>query len=57
MELAEEVKELLEARSIEMGHARALLGLSAAGSRSKSRCWWQKRACPCAIPRPWSDGS
>ena len=28
MELAEEVKELLEGRSIEMGHARALLGLS-----------------------------
>jgi ParB family chromosome partitioning protein len=30
MELADEVKELLERRSIEMGHARALLGL---GSR------------------------
>jgi ParB family chromosome partitioning protein len=29
MELADEVKELLEQRSIEMGHARALLGLSA----------------------------
>ena len=29
MELADEVKELLEHRSIEMGHARALLGLSA----------------------------
>jgi ParB family chromosome partitioning protein len=29
MELADEVKELLELRSIEMGHARALLGLSA----------------------------
>jgi ParB family chromosome partitioning protein len=28
MELADEVKELLELRSIEMGHARALLGLS-----------------------------
>ena len=28
MELADEVKELLEQRSIEMGHARALLGLS-----------------------------
>jgi ParB family chromosome partitioning protein len=28
MELADEVKELLERRSIEMGHARALLGLS-----------------------------
>ncbi|HEX3846434.1 MAG TPA: ParB/RepB/Spo0J family partition protein [Steroidobacteraceae bacterium] len=28
MELAEEVKELLEQRRIEMGHARALLGLS-----------------------------
>jgi ParB family chromosome partitioning protein len=28
MELAEEVKQLLEQRSIEMGHARALLGLS-----------------------------
>ena len=30
MELADEVKELLERRRIEMGHARALLGL---GSR------------------------
>ena len=29
MELADEVKELLERRSIEMGHARALLGLTA----------------------------
>ena len=29
MELADEVKALLEQRSIEMGHARALLGLSA----------------------------
>jgi ParB family chromosome partitioning protein len=29
MELADEVKELLEQRSIEMGHARALLALSA----------------------------
>ncbi len=29
MELADEVKELLEQRSIEMGHARALLGLTA----------------------------
>ncbi|HEX4243031.1 MAG TPA: ParB/RepB/Spo0J family partition protein [Steroidobacteraceae bacterium] len=29
MELADEVKELLEQRRIEMGHARALLGLSA----------------------------
>ena len=29
MELAEEVKSLLEQRSIEMGHARALLGLTA----------------------------
>lgn len=29
MELAEEVKELLETRRIEMGHARALLGLTA----------------------------
>ncbi len=29
MELADEVKELLEHRSIEMGHARALLGLTA----------------------------
>jgi ParB family chromosome partitioning protein len=28
MELSEEVKELLERRSIEMGHARALLGLA-----------------------------
>jgi ParB family chromosome partitioning protein len=28
MELADEVKELLEHRRIEMGHARALLGLS-----------------------------
>ncbi len=28
MELADEVKQLLEQRSIEMGHARALLGLS-----------------------------
>jgi len=28
MDLADEVKELLERRSIEMGHARALLGLS-----------------------------
>src|ERR1700678_3734998 len=28
MELADEVKELLEQRSIEMGHARALLGLT-----------------------------
>jgi ParB family transcriptional regulator, chromosome partitioning protein len=28
MELADEVKELLEQRRIEMGHARALLGLS-----------------------------
>ena len=28
MELADEVKELLEARSLEMGHARALLGLT-----------------------------
>jgi ParB family chromosome partitioning protein len=32
MELADEVKELLERRSIEMGHARALLGL---GSRKQ----------------------
>ena len=30
MELSDEVKGLLEARSIEMGHARALLGLSSA---------------------------
>jgi ParB family transcriptional regulator, chromosome partitioning protein len=29
MELSDEVKELLEARKIEMGHARALLGLTA----------------------------
>jgi ParB family transcriptional regulator, chromosome partitioning protein len=29
MELADEVKELLESRQIEMGHARALLGLTA----------------------------
>ncbi len=29
MELADEVKQLLEQRSIEMGHARALLGLTA----------------------------
>jgi ParB family chromosome partitioning protein len=29
MELADEVKELLESRRIEMGHARALLGLTA----------------------------
>src|ERR1700761_929961 len=29
MELADEVKEMLEARRIEMGHARALLGLTA----------------------------
>ncbi len=29
MELADEVKQLLEARKIEMGHARALLGLTA----------------------------
>ena len=28
MELADEVKELLEQRRIEMGHARALLGLT-----------------------------
>ncbi len=28
MELADEVKQLLEQRSIEMGHARALLGLT-----------------------------
>jgi ParB family chromosome partitioning protein len=30
MELSDEVKQLLEERSIEMGHARALLGLSSA---------------------------
>src|SRR5271166_6168986 len=31
MDLADEVKELLERRSIEMGHARALLGLTSRG--------------------------
>ncbi len=33
MDLADEVKELLERRSIEMGHARALLGLSSRGQQ------------------------
>jgi ParB family chromosome partitioning protein len=33
MDLAEEVKDLLERRSIEMGHARALLGLSSRGQQ------------------------
>jgi ParB family chromosome partitioning protein len=33
MDLAEEVKTLLERRSIEMGHARALLGLSSRGQQ------------------------
>jgi ParB family transcriptional regulator, chromosome partitioning protein len=33
MDLADEVKELLERRSIEMGHARALLGLTSRGQQ------------------------
>ncbi len=33
MDLADEVKELLERRSIEMGHARALLGLPSRGQQ------------------------
>jgi len=33
MDLADEVKELLERRSIEMGHARGLLGLSSRGQQ------------------------
>ncbi len=33
MDLADEVKELLEHRSIEMGHARALLGLTSRGQQ------------------------
>jgi ParB family chromosome partitioning protein len=35
LELAEEVKTLVETRQLEMGHARALLGLAAARQQSE----------------------
>jgi len=35
MDLADEVKELLESRRLEMGHARALLGLTSRGAQTE----------------------
>ncbi len=53
LELAPEVCELLEQRQLEMGHARALLGLTSAASRSRWRRWWRRRGSRCATPRRW----
>ena len=57
MELSDEVKELLESRQLEMGHARALLGLALAASRSKWPLSWSRNRCRFAIPRVWCGAS
>ena len=58
MELADEVKELLEQRRIEMGHARALLGLDLAPPADRGRRTWSpKSRCRCATPRAWCGAS
>ncbi len=55
LELGDEVQHLVEKRELEMGHARALLGLprpqAAVGSRHVGG---KEGACRSARPRPWS---
>ena len=51
MELADEVKELLEQRRIEMGHARALLGLTSRRQQIEVAGLWPRSPCRCATPK------
>ena len=51
MELADEVKELLEQRRIEMGHARALLGLTSRRQQIEVAAWSPRNPCRCATPK------
>ena len=53
MELADEVKKLLEQRSIEMGHARALLVLTSRRQQIEVAGLVAKKSCRCAIPKLW----
>ena len=57
MELADEVKELLEQRRIEMGHARALLGLTSRRQQIEVADWWPRSPCRCGKPRHWCAAS
>ena len=54
LELTDEVKTLVEHRELEMGHARALLGLEneAAAGRSR-RAGREEEVCRCARPKRW----
>ena len=53
LELADDVKQLVEHRQLEMGHARALLGSALRASRPRSLRSWPGRGCRCARPRRW----
>lgn len=50
--LPEEIKTLLAHGDLEMGHARALLGLPS-NSRSRPRDMLSHVASPCVRPKPW----
>ena len=50
MQLGEVAQDLLQKRAIEMGHARALLGLTDPRMQAEVSRWWPPRACRCARP-------
>ena len=53
LELAPEVCELVEKRELEMGHARALLGLTHRRQQVEVGALVAKKGFRCAIPRRW----
>ena len=58
LELAPEVGEPVERRELEMGHARALLGLANRRQQVEvARAGGRRRAFRCARPRHWCAGS
>ncbi len=59
MELADEVKELLEQRRIEMGHARPLLGPHLPPPADRSRRDWSPRSrlVGTGLPKLWCAAS
>ena len=53
LELPPEISAFVERRELEMGHARALLGLTQRRQQVEVGRWWRRRACRCAKPRRW----
>jgi ParB family chromosome partitioning protein len=53
LQLTAAVQDMLMAGKLDMGHARALLPVSTAASRSAWRSVWCRKACPYAKPSGW----